>query len=106
MGIKKEHKIKKSDRIRLQTKHKGFLTYARFTVYQFFLGLQEKDHIIREEVGKIFHIVVSSDTTEQFCHKCGCATKYIKGYYNQTVKAGYLSGIPIEVVLRKRRYAR
>lgn len=73
---------------------------------KFFLGLQEKDHIIREEVGKIFHIVVSSDTTEQFCPKCGCATKYIKGYYNQTVKAGYLSGIPIEVVLRKRRYAR
>lgn len=71
---------------------------------KFFLGLQEKDHIIREEVGKIFHIVVSSDTTEQFCPKCGCATKYIKGYYNQTVKAGYLSGIPIEVVLRKRRY--
>ena len=34
LGKKREHKIKKSDRISLQQKNKGFLTYARFTVYQ------------------------------------------------------------------------
>lgn len=69
-----------------------------------YLGLQEKDHIIREECGEKIKFVVSSDTTVQICPVCGCLTKYVKGYYIQSIKAGNIGSKPIEILLKKRRY--
>ena len=44
------------------------------------LGLQEKDHIVSEEDGKILKFVISSDVNEQICPECGLKTTRIHDY--------------------------
>lgn len=68
------------------------------------LGLQEKDHIICENDGKILKLVVSSDTTEQTCPKCGSKTTRIHDYRTQTVKTINVVNKQTLLVLKKRRY--
>lgn len=68
------------------------------------LGLQEKDHIICENDGKILKLVVSSDTTEQTCPKCGSKTTRIHDYRTQTIKTINVVNKQTLLVLKKRRY--
>lgn len=93
--VKKEHKIQKSDIISLQTKNtKDFKLMPEFQFIKNALGLQEKDHIICENDEKILKLVVSSDTSEQTCPKCGLKTTRIRDYRTQTIKT-ILSGYEI-----------
>ena len=50
------------------------------------LGLQEKDHIVSEEDGKILKLIVFSDVTEQTCPECGLKTTRIHDYRLQNIK--------------------
>ena len=50
------------------------------------LGLQEKDHIVSENDGKILKLVVFSDVTEQICPECGLKTTRIHDFGHNTLK--------------------
>ena len=68
------------------------------------LGLQEKDHIVSEENGKILKLVVFSDVTEQICPECGLKTTHIHDYRTQHVKTVNIVNKQTILVLKKRRY--
>lgn len=68
------------------------------------LGLQEKDHIVSEENGKILKFVVFSDVTEQICPECGLKTTRIHDYRTQNVKTVNIVNKQTILVLKKRRY--
>ena len=68
------------------------------------LGLQEKDHIVSEENGKILKLVVFSDVTEQICPECGLKTTRIHDYRTQNVKTVNVVNKQTILVLKKRRY--
>ena len=68
------------------------------------LGMQEKDHIICENDGKILKLVVSSDTTKQTCPKCGSKTTRIHDYRTQNIKTINVVNKQTLLVLKKRRY--
>lgn len=68
------------------------------------LGLQEKDHIVSEENGKILKLVVFSDVTEQICPECGLKTTRIHDYRTQNIKTVNVVNKQTILVLKKRRY--
>ena len=68
------------------------------------LGLQEKDHIVSEENGKILKLVVSSDVTEQICPECGLKTTRIHDYRLQNIKTVNIVNKQTILTLKKRRY--
>ena len=89
----------------MQTKNtKDFKLILEFQFIKNALGLQEKDHIVCENDGKILKLVVSEDTTEQTCPKCGSKTTRIHDYRTQTIKTINVVNKQTLPVLKKRRY--
>ena len=68
------------------------------------LGLQEKDHIVSEEDGKILKFVISADVNEQICPECGLKTTRIHDYRLQNIKTVNIVNKQTILVLKKRRY--